>query len=337
MDRDYTIWEVMIMVKWGVLGTASIARGCTIPGMQKAENCELTAIAGRSLEKAEAFKSEFGFKKAYGSYEALLEDPEIQAVYIPLPNNLHYEWCMKAIKAGKNVLCEKPLAPSKKEAEELFAAAKEANVTLMEAFAYLHTPYIEALKNEIASGTIGEVRYIESAFMVQSCDPSNIRMFRKNYGGAMYDLGCYCISFMVWLLGEVPVKARGLGEFTDDNIDIYSSAYFNFPGGARGSLNCGMIFGREHDCRMDRHYIRGSKGTIISSVEYNQEGELSYTVNVDGQQPEVKTFTCKHNYQLEVEQLGRCITDGESAHVSPEFSIMSAEAMDMALTAIGYN
>lgn len=324
------------MIKWGVLGTASIARGCTIPGMKKAENCELTAIAGRSIEKAEAFKAEFGFEKAYGSYDALLEDPEIQAVYIPLPNDLHYEWCMKAIKAGKNVLCEKPLAPSKKEAEELFAAAKEAGVTLMEAFAYLHTPYIEALREEIASGTIGEVRYIESAFLVQSCDPKDIRMHRETYGGAMYDLGCYCVSFMVWLLGEIPAKAQGLGEFSEENIDLFSSAYFNFPSGARGSLNCGMVFGTENNSRWDRHYIHGSKGNIISYTEYNQEGDLSYTIIKDGKS-ETKTIHSKHNYQLEVEQLGRCITDGETPHVSPEFSIMNAEAMDMALKAIGYN
>lgn len=323
------------MIKWGVLGTASIAKGCTIPGMIKAENCELVAIAGRDINKAERFKEEFGFEKAYGDYDALLADSDIQAVYIPLPNNLHYEWCMKAIKAGKNVLCEKPLAPTKEEAEELFAAAKEAGVVLMEAFAYLHTPYVAALKEEIASGVLGDIRYIESAFMVQSCDPADIRMHKDTYGGAMYDLGCYCISLMVWLLGEVPVKAVGMGEFSEEGIDLFSSAYLQFPGGTRGSLNCGMIFGREQPCRMDRLYIRGVNGYIKSDTAYNQDGELSYTICVNGEE-QTKTVFSKHNYQLEVEQLGRCISDGETPHVSPEFSVMNAEAIDIALDAIGY-
>lgn len=326
----------MSKIKWGVLGTASIAKSCTIPGMQKAENCELWAVAGRDINKAQSYKEEFGFKKAYGDYDSLLEDADIQAVYIPLPNNLHYEWCMKAIKAGKNVLCEKPLAPTKQQAEELFAAAKEAGVVLMEAFAYLHTPYMAALKEEIDNESIGEIRYIESAFMVQSCKATDIRMQRETYGGAMYDLGCYCISQMVWLLGNVPTKAQGLAEYTDENIDIFSSAYLQFPGNIRGFMNCGMIFGGEHDSRMDRLYIHGANGYIKSATEYNEEGELSYTICVDGKE-QVKTINSKHNYQLEVEQLGRCVANGEEPYVSPDFSIKNAEAMDVALNAIGYN
>ena len=132
-------------VKWGVLGTANIARGCTIPGMKMAENCELYAIAGRNEAKVQSYKDEFGFEKAYVGYDKLLEDPEVQAVYIPLPNNLHKEWVIKALKAGKHVLCEKPLALSAADAREMFAVAKENNVILMEAYAYLHSPYIASL------------------------------------------------------------------------------------------------------------------------------------------------------------------------------------------------
>ena len=135
----------MKKVKWGVLGTAGIAMGCTIPGMQQADNCELYAIAGRNPEKVKAFQEKFGFEKTYTEYEALLADENVVAVYIPLPNQLHYEWVMKAIEAGKHVLCEKPLAPTAEQAEELFSAAREKGVFLMEAFAYLHTPYITAL------------------------------------------------------------------------------------------------------------------------------------------------------------------------------------------------
>ena len=131
----------MRRIKWGVLGTAYIFERDTARGMSLAENCELTAIAGRSMEKAERFKEKYGFQRAYGSYEELLEDPEIEAVYIPLPNTMHYEWTIKALRHGKHVLCEKPMAPTAEQAGEMFRIAKENNVFLMEAFAYQHSPY----------------------------------------------------------------------------------------------------------------------------------------------------------------------------------------------------
>ena len=140
----------MKQINWGVIGTAGIAKGQTIPGMAEAENCRLYAIAGRSMEKALAYQKEFGFAKAYGDYEELLNDPEVEAVYIPLPNTLHHEWVVKAANAGKHILCEKPLAPSAREAEEMQAAAQQNGVMLMEAFAYLHTPLIAAIKAALA-------------------------------------------------------------------------------------------------------------------------------------------------------------------------------------------
>ena len=153
----------MRKIKWGVLGTANIARGCTIPGMQLAENCELYAIAGRTPGKAEQFRAEFGFTKAYDSYEALLADPAVEAVYIPLPNTLHYEWVIKAAKAGKHILCEKPLAPNADQAAQMQSVARENHVFLMEAFAYLHSPLMAAIKAELDKGAIGAVRYLENA------------------------------------------------------------------------------------------------------------------------------------------------------------------------------
>ena len=150
----------MSKVKWGVLGTANVAAWGTIPGMQKSESCELYAIAGRSLEKAERYKSEFGFEKAYGSYDELLDDKEVQAVYIPLPNNLHKEWVIKALKAGKNVLCEKPMGLNADEIREMFKVAEESGSLLMEAYAYLHSPYVLSLVKDVKSGVIGDVDYI---------------------------------------------------------------------------------------------------------------------------------------------------------------------------------
>ena len=164
----------MEKVNWGVLGTAGIAKGQTIPGMKEALNCNLYAIAGRDPEKAGAFREQFGFEKAYASYDQLLADPQVEAVYIPLPNTLHYEWAKKALQCGKHVLCEKPLVPTVIEAEDLFKTAEENHVYLMEAFAFLHSPWVAAIRNELERGTIGEIRYVESQFVTSDYDLSNI-------------------------------------------------------------------------------------------------------------------------------------------------------------------
>ena len=180
----------MRKIRWGVLGTAHIAQGCTIPGMLQADNCALYAIAGRSMEKADQFREAFGFEKVFDSYDALLADPQVEAVYIPLPNSLPRAWGIRAARAGKHILCEKPLAASAAEAEVMFRAAKENGVMLMEAFAYLHSPLIGAIKAELDAGAIGEVRYLENAFVTAVPREGNIRLRRETLGGSLYDLGC---------------------------------------------------------------------------------------------------------------------------------------------------
>ena len=324
----------MRKIKWGVLGTANIARGCTIPGMRLAENCELYAVAGRSLEKAEQFKSEFGFEKAYGSYEALLADPALEAVYIPLPNTLHYEWVIKAAKAGKHILCEKPLAPSAAQAAEMQAAARENGVLLMEAFAYLHSPLIAAIKAELDRGAIGEVRYLENAFVTSDYDLSNIRMRRETLGGNLYDLGCYCISQAVWLWGE-PEEVRAIADFSDQDVDRLTTGFLGYPNGARAAFTCGMVLPTEQYRRLDRLQIHGTKGVLRTDAEFNQAGRLSYRVITEGQVV-TRYVDVPQNYSLEVAQLGRCIASGEQLHVSADFTLANARTMDKALAAIGY-
>lgn len=325
----------MRKVKWGVLGTAGIAKGCTIPGMLEADNCELYAIAGRNSEKVEDFQKNFGFTNGYNSYDELLADPNVEAVYIPLPNQLHYEWVMKAIEAGKNVLCEKPLAPTAAQAEELFSAAEKKGVILMEAFAYLHSPYMEALREEIANQSFGEVRFIETAFLTSDYNVSNIRMQKDCFGGATYDLGCYCTSMILRILGKEPEKVQAIAEFTEGGVDRLTTAILKFEGDVRASFLCGMNFETEKNRRMDRLYIHGSRGYIKSQTEYNEAGELRYTLCVDGKEI-VKTISSPQNYRLEIEQMGRCITDGEKPHVSGKFSVANAKTLDQVLKAIAY-
>ena len=322
----------MRKIKWGVLGTADIARGQTIPGMKLASNCELYAIAGRRAEKAEQYKNEFGFQKAYGSYDALLEDPEVEAVYVPLPNDLHAEWSIRALQAGKHVLCEKPLAPTEAEAERMFRAAEENGVFLMEAFAYLHSPLTAALKQEIDSGAVGEVRFIDSAFIAGRRPDTDIRLKRENYGGAQYDLGCYPVSLILWLAGREPADVSAAAHFSAGRVDLETSVLLQFDNELTAGADCAMVPGIG---RLDRLHIMGTEGEICSSAEFNQCGTLSYTIRRAGQSG-TKTITVPNNYQLEVEQLGRCIAEGEAPHVSREFSLRVARTTDRILRSAGY-
>ena len=324
----------MEKVKWGVLGTANIARGCTIPGMKLANNCELYAIAGRNPEKAEAFKNELEFKKSYAGYDALIEDPDVQAVYIPLPNNLHLKWVKAALNKGKHVLCEKPLALSAEDAREMFDTASKNNVFLMEAYAYLHTPYVESLKKDITDGIIGEVDYIESAFITQGYK-EDIRIYKDQGGGAMYDLGCYCTTMILTLTDSKPDFVKAVAEYSDLGVDLLTSAIIRFENGVRASFNVGMILGKDTNARFDRLYIHGSRGSIRSDVEYNQSGDISYQVFTNDGIIERK-ISVPQNYSLEVEQLGRCIQNGESPHISSDFSIRNSELMDKVFEEIGY-
>ncbi len=321
-------------VKWGVLGTANIARGCTIPGMKLASNCELYAIAGRNEAKIKCFQDEFGFEKAYLGYEKLLKDSAVQAIYIPLPNNLHKEWVIKALNAGKHVLCEKPLGLTADEVKEMHNVAKANNVFLMEAYAYLHSPYITSLKKDIQSGVIGEIDYIETAFITQGYY-DDIRIKKEMGGGALYDLGCYCTTMILSMVNSEIESVMGNAEFNDDGVDIFTSASLKFKNGVRAAFNVGMIFEPGSDARNDRLYIHGSKGTIHSAVEYNQAGRLHYSIETkDGQT--VREIDVPQNYKLEVEQLGRCIENGEQPHVTKDFSIRNANLLDMIFEKIGY-
>ena len=321
-------------VKWGILGTANIARWCTIPGMKQAENCELYAIAGRSLEKAQKFAEEFGIKKAYGSYDELLQDEEVEAVYVPLPNDIHLEWVTKALRAGKHVLCEKPLALNAEEAKQMYRTAKECGVHLMEAYAYLHSPYVENLKQDLQSGIIGEVDYVETAFVTQGYE-EDFRLHKEFGGGAMYDLGCYCTTMILSLIDSKPTFVKASAEFSELGVDLMTAGLIRFENGVRASFNVGMILGELSNSRFDRLYIHGSKGAIRSEVEYNQEGEARYRIFTAEGVTE-RTARVPQNYALEIEQLSRCILYGEAPRVTPEFSIRNAELIDWVLREIRY-
>lgn len=327
----------MRKVKWGVMGTAMIFERNTAEGMRQAENCEMYAIAGRSPDKTEKFKEKYGFQKAYNSYEELIADPEVEAVYIPLPNTMHHDWTIRALRAKKHVLCEKPIATTAAEAQEMFNAAKENGVYLMEAFAYLHSPIISALAEDVQSGVIGDIRYMEAGFCTSDYNHSNIRMRKETCGGCTYDLGVYANSLVLRILGREPETVQAIAHKAPDGIDLYTTSIFEYADGAVANIECGMVLATDKHRGFASFQIHGTKGEISSDrFNFNAHGKLSYRLQTFDGIDEVRTIDVPHNYRLEVEQLGRCIIDGEKPAVSGTFSLANARIIDRILSAIGY-
>lgn len=318
-------------VKWGVLGTATIAKNHMLPGFKQAYNAQLYAIAGRNPEKTKEYKQSFGFEKAYISYDALLDDPQVEAVYIPLPNHLHRQWAERAARKKKHILCEKPLSGTAAEVREMVELCRREGVLLMEGFAYLHSPAVRGVLEAVRRGAIGTPRFIESTFLVSYFGDNNIRSRRETLGGTTYDQGCYNISLILAILKETPVSVKAIGHFTDRGVDDYSSAFLEFPSGAKASAVQAMCSAQ----RGDRFFIYGDEGILEAPISFNAKGLLHYDIqkNATRQRFDIQTPS---NYRLEAEQFGRCILEGEQPLVSNEFSILVAETMDKVLKEIGY-
>ena len=223
----------MSKVRWGVLGTAKIAVEKVIPAMQQSQHCLIHGIASRSPDNARAAAGKLGIAKAYGSYEELLADPEIDAVYIPLPNHLHVEWSIKAIEAGKHVLCEKPVGLTAGEGERLLEAAnKHPRLKVMEAFMYRHHPQWQLAKRLVDEGRVGELRTIQSFFSYYNRDPNNIRNQAGIGGGGLMDIGCYSISLSRFIFEAEPRRVFGVVEYDAEfGTDRLASGVLDFGRG----------------------------------------------------------------------------------------------------------
>lgn len=226
-------------IRWGILSTAKIAREKVIPAMQAGKFCDIAAIASRNKDAAEAEGKRLGIPTVYGSYEELLADANIQAIYIPLPNNMHVEWAIKCLEAGKHVLCEKPVAMSATEARKLAEAAhRKPQLKLMEAFMYrLHPQWLHA-KKLVTEGQIGDLKTIQSFFSYFNTDPKNIRNKPEAGGGAMMDIGCYCVSLSRFIFDKEPQKILGKVDYDPVlGTDILVSGILDFSNGS-SSFTC---------------------------------------------------------------------------------------------------
>ncbi|MBP1635394.1 MAG: gfo 10 [Acidobacteria bacterium] len=255
----------MRRVRWGVLSTARIGLLKVIPGMQRGRFSEVTAIASRDLAAAQAAAARLGLEKAYGSYEALLEDPDVEAVYIPLPNHLHVPWSIRAIEAGKHVLCEKPIALTAAEAATLLEASRRApSIKVMEAFMYRFHPQWQRALQIVREGGVGTLRTIHSFFSYYNDDPLNIRNNPAWGGGGLMDIGCYCVSLARFLFGAEPARLCGAVEYDPAfGVDRLASGILDFGSGT-ATFTCATLL-----APYQRVTIHGTAGSVEIEIPFN--------------------------------------------------------------------
>lgn len=255
----------MDKVRWGILSTAKIGREKVIPAMQAGEFCEVIAIASRDKEHAMSEAKRLNIQKAYGSYEELLNDAEVDAVYIPLPNNLHVPWAIKSIEANKHVLCEKPIGLTSSEAKQLVAvASSKPHLKIMEAFMYRFHPQWQRSLKLVKDGAIGELKAIHSFFTYYNVDKNNIRNKKNIGGGGMMDIGCYCISLSRFIFGKEPEMVMGIIEYDPElQTDRMASAIMDFSKGT-SSFTCSTQLSP-----YQRVNILGTKGRIEIEIPFN--------------------------------------------------------------------
>jgi len=263
-------------VRWGVLGAANIAVRKVIPAMQRGERTKVVAIASRDMAKARAAATELGIERAYGSYEELLADPDVDVVYNPLPNHLHVPWTIKAAAAGKHVLCEKPIALSADEARQLLAARDRYGVHIGEAFMVRTHPQWLAVRDMIREGRIGELKVIAGHFAYYRRDPNDVRSNPEWGGGGLMDVGCYPITMSRWLFGEEPDAVVGLIDRDPElRVDRIASGLMQFPSG-QASFTCAMQL-----VHYQRMQIHGTTGRIEVQIPFNAPNDRPCRVFVD--------------------------------------------------------
>ncbi len=284
--------------KWGIISTAHINR-LVLAGARESDRVEMVGVASRDQVRAEAYAREHGIERAYGSYEALLEDPDIEAVYISLPNSLHVEWSVRSLEAGKHVLCEKPLDRRPEEVERAFDAAERSGRILMEAFMYRHNPQTARLTKLVAEGAIGTLRSIRAAFSFSLDEVENVRLAADLDGGALMDVGCYCVSGSRLVAGE-PERVYGEQVVGESGVDVLFAGTMRFPGDVVAQFDCGFVLPDR-----DELEVVGSEGSLFLDDPWHARTPVIEVRREDG--VEEVALEPQDSYRLELENLGDAI------------------------------
>jgi predicted dehydrogenase len=316
-------------VKWGVLGVASIATRKVIPGMQKGQWGEIAAIASRDPEKARSAARELGIAKSYGSYEALLADPEIEAVYNPLPNHLHVPWSIRAAEAGKHVLCEKPVALNASEAIELIRVRDRQKVKIGEAFMVKTHPQWLRVRELAQGGTIGQLRAIITVFSYYNRDPQNVRHREDWGGGGLLDIGCYPITLSRWLFGEEPSRVAGALERDPDfGTDRLASGILEF---SRGQS---VFFSGTQTNYYQRMELLGTVGRLAVEIPFNAPNDQPTQVTLAdgmalyGGKVEVEEIPVCDQYTIQGDAFSRAIREDAEVPVPLEDALGNMKVID---------
>lgn len=323
-------------IRWGVLGAAKIAVKKVIPAMQAGNVCEIIAIASRNLEKAKQAAGNLNIPKYYGSYEELLADVEIDAIYNPLPNNLHVEWTIKAAEAGKHVLCEKPIAITAEEAGKLIETQKRTGVKIQEAFMVRAHPQWLAVRELIEENRIGKLQAITGFFSYFNNDAANIRNKIETGGGALYDIGCYCINVSRFMTGEEPRKVSALIERdTASGIDKLTSAILDFPS-CHSTFTCATQL-----VPYQRMQFLGAKGRIEVEIPFNTPPAATTRIFVDdgsdlyGRNIETIEIPAADQYTIQGDLFARAILENSEQSISLEDSVKNMQVIEAVFRAAG--
>ncbi len=317
----------MEKVTWGILSTAKIGIEKVIPAMQKGKFCDVTAIASRNYDSAKKAASKLKISKAYGSYEALLEDNDIQAVYIPLPNHLHVEWAIKSLEAGKHVLCEKPIGMNAAESQELLNVSKKyPNLKIMEAFMYRMHPQWQKAKQLVTEGKIGQLKTIQSFFSFYNVDPDNIRNIQEFGGGALMDIGCYCISLSRFIFDTEPERVLGIVEYDSRfKVDTLASGILDFGKGTRTSaFTCSTQLNP-----YQRVHIHGTNGRIEIEIPFNAPTDrpCRMCVQTGNDTKEIVFETCDQ-YQIQCDLFSQAILENKEVPTPLDDAVGNMKVID---------
>jgi predicted dehydrogenase len=325
----------MANLRWGILSTADIGRRKVIPGILKADRCEVVAIGSRDAAQARRVADELGIPTAHGSYEALLADTNVDIVYIPLPNHLHAEWTIAAARAGKHVLCEKPLAMNAAEAERMLDVCAGEGVRLMEAFMYRLHPSWEGVRRLVEGRRIGRLYAVQSWFSYSNDDPGNIRNKLDAGGGALYDIGCYTINLSRMLFGSEPVGvSTSVVREPGSRVDVLTSAILEFETGTATFTVSTRI---EPDQRV---HVYGTDGRISVEIPFNipPDRPTRIFVTAGGDPPvapatETITFETADPYTVQAERFAAAILDGLPTPTPPEDAVANMRVIDRVFAA----
>jgi predicted dehydrogenase len=316
-------------VRWGVLSTARIAVRKVIPAIQQSAWGEVTAIASRDAARAEAAAQSLGIPNAYGSYEELLTDPAVEAIYNPLPNQLHVPWSIKAAEAGKHVLCEKPLSLTVAEARSLAAVQQRTGVVMAEAFMVRNHPQWLRVRELVAGGSIGQLRALQGCFNYYNADPGNIRNVPEYGGGSLMDIGCYPIHTARFLFAEEPVRVMGIMEQDPTfAVDRLTSAMLKFPSG-HATFTCSMQM-----VYSQRMAVFGTQGRIEIRVPFTPTNDVPVQILIDdgrdlaGGGIVTESFPPCNQYTLQADAFSRAVREGSSVPVPVEDAIRNMAVIE---------